>query len=212
LLLVIGHFGFQFNELLKEPAEESLAHRRELVLFGFKFGHQGSAKRLTSFGQDDAIFRQQPSHFINQRRAGSDKPFTHAMQGLNVLLMNVFNRHEAHVGTRHRLGNRFGVTQVIFVRFHIWFDVLRRHQLHVMTLLAQTPRPIMGAATRFHPDDHRWQLRHKRDQFSASQAFAHDDFAPFVHPHEMEDPLCDIDAHYANMWCHVPRSYVEWCQ
>jgi hypothetical protein len=34
---------------------------------------------------------------MKQRRAGSDEPLTHAMQGLNVLLMHIFNRHKAHV-------------------------------------------------------------------------------------------------------------------
>jgi len=76
--------------------------------------------------------------------------------------------------------------------------------------LAQSPRPIIDATTRFHRDDHGWPLRHQRDPFSASQAFAHDDLASFIHPHEMEDLLCDIDAHDAKMWCHVPRSYVAW--
>jgi hypothetical protein len=69
------------------------------------------------------------------RRARTHEAFAHPVQGLEILLRHIFDGHKPHAGTRHRFRDGFGITQVIFVRLHIGFDVLGRHQLHLVPLL-----------------------------------------------------------------------------
>jgi hypothetical protein len=62
------------------------------------------------------------------------EPFAYTVEGLEVLLVDVFGRHKTHRRPRHRFGDRFGIPHIVFVRFHIRFYKLRRHQLHLIVV------------------------------------------------------------------------------
>jgi len=73
-------------------------------------------------------------------------------------------------------------------------DELGLHEFDFMVMFTASSRPIMRPATGLHPDKHWRQGGDKGHQGIASEAFAQDDLAPFVHPDHMKDPVCDIDS------------------
>jgi hypothetical protein len=81
------------------------------------------------------------------------------MQGLEVLLLNLFNRHKAHSGPGYGFTDGFAITAIVLRRLHLCFDKLGGDQPHVVAMLAETPGPVMGTATGFHPDAERWYIR-----------------------------------------------------
>jgi hypothetical protein len=83
------------------------------------------------------------------------------MAGLEVLLRDRLDRHEAHRGPGDRFPKRFGIGHIMRVRLDIGFDKLGCHQLHTVPVFAEAPRPIMGTPTGFHPDYDWGPLSHK---------------------------------------------------
>jgi hypothetical protein len=108
--------------------------------------------------QNDPILMKQPTDLIDEGRARFHQPLTDPMQGLEVLLRDLLDRHEAHRRPGNGLPNGFGIRHIVLVRFDIGFDKLGRHQLYGMPILAKAPRPIVGASTGLHPDHGRGHL------------------------------------------------------
>ena len=116
------------------------------------------------FGHHNAILVHQPVHFIDQGRPLAYEPLAHAMERLDILLVDVLGRHKAHGRPRHRFRDGLGIAHVVFVRLDIRLDKLGRHELDLVAMLAEASRPVMRAATGFHADEHRGQLRDKGHQ------------------------------------------------
>ena len=55
-------------------------------------------------------------HCIHQGRPLGDEPLTHAMERLDILLVDVLDRHKAHGRTRHRFRDGLGIATAVFVR------------------------------------------------------------------------------------------------
>ena len=119
LLVVIGHFSFYLLEFFTQLAKQLRAQRRQLGVFRFELRRQGVAKGVDTRGSHNAIFGQEPTYCVDESRARPHEAFAHAVQGLEILLRHIFDGHKPHAGTRHRLRDSFGITQVIFVRLHI---------------------------------------------------------------------------------------------
>jgi hypothetical protein len=52
--------------------------------------------------------------FIDEGRPLPHEPFTHPVEGLEVLLADVFGRHKAHGRPRHCFSDRFGIPHIVF--------------------------------------------------------------------------------------------------
>lgn len=103
-------------------------------------------------------------YFINQSRPCADEPFTHPVQRLDILLVDVFGRHKAHGRPRHGFRDNLGVTHIILVRLDKGLDELGCQELDVVPMLAEAPGPVMRPAAGFDTDAYRGQLRHKGHQ------------------------------------------------
>src|SRR5215510_4143748 len=205
LLLVIGQLLLQGGKLLHQLPKHLLAQGRELVLFGLKLADHGLTKLRHSFGYHNAILVHQPVHFIHQSRPLAHKPLAHAMQRLDVLLVDVLDRHKAHGRTRHRFRDGLGIAAVVFVRLDVRLDELRGHELHFMAIRPEASRPIMCAATGFDADAYRGQLGDTGHQVMPRQALAIHDVAPVIHPHGVKHTLCDIDPEDVYLVLHGTR-------
>jgi hypothetical protein len=52
-------------------------------------------------GQDNTILTQEPTDLIDQGGTGFDESLSHAMEGLEVLRLDPFDRDNAHCGRRY---------------------------------------------------------------------------------------------------------------
>src|SRR5262249_49059126 len=204
-LLIIGQLLLQSRKLLHQFPKHLLAQRCELVLFGHELLHHGLTKLRHPFGHHDAILMHQSMHFIDQSRPFADAPLTHAMERLDILLVDVLDRHKAHGRTRHRFRDGLGITAVVFVRLDIRLHELGRHELHLVAMFAEAARPVVRAATGFHADAYWRQLRQKGHQVMPGQALAQDDLSPLIHSHRVKHALCNVDPEYAHLWFHWTR-------
>src|SRR5262244_3661428 len=115
------------------------------------------------------------------------------MERLDVLLVDVLDRHKTHGGPRHRFRDGLGITAVVFIRLDIRLHELGRHELHLVAIRPEASRPIMCAATGFDADAYRGQLGDTGHQVMPGQALAIHDVAPVIHPHCVKHAFCDID-------------------
>jgi hypothetical protein len=51
-----------------------------------------------------------------------DEPRSNQMQGLDVSLCQLSNRHKAHGGLRHGFTDRFSIARLVLRRLHVGFD------------------------------------------------------------------------------------------
>src|SRR6266478_4142238 len=199
-LLIVGELRLQSGKLLNQLPKHLLAQGSELVLFGLKLTDHGLTKLRHPFGDHDPILVQQPVHFMHQGR-----PLAHAMEGLDVLLVDVLDRHKTHSGPRHRFRDALGIAAVVFVRLDIRLHELGCHALHLVAMLAEASHPVMRTATGFYADAYRGQLRQKGHQVMPGQALAQDDLASLIHSHRVKHALCNVDPEYAHLWFHWTR-------
>src|SRR6266851_1578775 len=152
---------------------------------------------------------QRPHMNYPQRRGTrpplAHEPLAHAIEGLDVLLVDVLDRHKTHSGPRHRFRDALGIAAVVFVRLDIRLHELGCHELHLVAMLAEASRPVMRTATGFYADEYRGQLRQKGHQVMPGQALAQDDLASLIHSHRVKHALCNVDPEYAHLWFHWTR-------
>ena len=87
----------------------------------------------------------------------------------------------------------------------IEFDQLGRHAFDCMVMCTAPPSPGMRSATGLHTAEHWGQCGDTEPQGLAGEALAQDDLAPLVHPDNVKEPLCDVNAQYAHMVFHGTR-------
>src|SRR4029450_4653197 len=205
LLLVIGQLLLQGGKLVNKLPKHLLAERREFVLLGLQFSDDRLAKLRYPLGDHDPILVHEPMHFIHQGRPRAYEPRAHAMEGWEVLLVDLLGRHKTHARTRHRFRDGLGIAAIVFVRLDIRLHELGRHELYLMAMFAEASRPVGRAATGFHADSYWGKLRQKGDQVMPGQALAQDDLAPLIHSHRVKHALCNVDPEYAHRWFHWTR-------
>src|SRR5215510_14363714 len=205
LLLVIGQLLLQGGKLLNQLPKHLLAQGRELVLCGFQLADHGLPELRHPFGHHNPILVQQSVHFIHQGRPRAYESLAHAMERLDILLVDVLDRHKAHGRTRHRFRDRLGIAAVVFIRLDVRLDELRCHELHLVAIRPEASRPVMRAPTGFYADAYRRQLRYKGHQVMTRQALAKYDFARVIHPHRVKYALCDIDPEDVHLLLHWTR-------
>src|SRR5438034_1638585 len=72
--------------------------------------------------EDNAILGEQAPNLVSQLRAGADHTASYPVQRLQVLLLDGFTRHEAHVRTANGFADRLCVVRIILLRLQIRLD------------------------------------------------------------------------------------------
>jgi len=75
-----------------------------------------------------------------------------AMSGLNILLGDRLDRHEAYARPTHGLSNVLGIDAVVLVAFQIGLDELSGDQRDVIAACLQLAAPVMSGGAGFHAD------------------------------------------------------------
>ncbi|OSM06269.1 hypothetical protein MAIT1_05127 [Magnetofaba australis IT-1] len=79
---------------------------------------------------------------------------------------------------------------------HVGLHILRRHQTHIMPISLKFPRPMVGAATGFHPHQARRQLRHVLQELVSFQSLLENAFAARIHAMQLKHALAQINTQY----------------
>lgn len=103
-------------------------------------------------------------------------------------------------GAVRRFADRLRVPGVGLVPLHKRLDVLRRHQLDPVALRLEPARPMVRAATGFHPDQARRQLRKIIDDVFTLQLLAQHGLALRIRSVRLKNMLCQIQTHYAKIF------------
>ena len=80
------------------------------------------------------LLQQEGPKLVDYGRSTGDKPVAHTMHRLEIKLGVRLDRNKPHVLPVYRLGDGFGIEEVVLVRLHEWLHELGWNQLHVMTL------------------------------------------------------------------------------
>ena len=80
-----------------------------------------------------------------------------------------------------------------------------RHEFDFMVMGTESSSPVMRPATGLQTAEHRGQCGDEGHQGITGEAFAQDDLALLIHPDNVKEPLCDVNAEYANLVFHWTR-------
>src|SRR5947209_19715537 len=100
-------------------------------------------------------------HFMHQGRPCAHESLAHAMECLEVLLVDLLGWHKTHGRTRHRFRDGLGIAAIALVRLDIRLHELGRHELDLVAMFAEASRPVMGTTAGFHTNAYWGQLRPK---------------------------------------------------
>jgi hypothetical protein len=113
LLVIVSHPFLEGEKLIIEVPEHLCAQRGELGLCVLELTYDRGAKLGHALGEDHAILAQKSADLMDQRGAGFDEALPHPMQGLEILLLQLFDRHKPHGGPRHRFTDCFGIAGIV---------------------------------------------------------------------------------------------------
>jgi hypothetical protein len=123
---------------------------------------------------------------------------------LHVELLLSLDLYEAHVLFRYRFSDRFGVDEVVLVRFSIGFDELSRNEPHVMTLFSQCSSHEVRSCTSFQTNKRFLQVRGICQQLRARELLAHQNFVPFPQCNQVKGGFAQVDADGCDVHCDPP--------
>jgi hypothetical protein len=189
----------QPHQLLRKVLEQFPTQQCQAIVRIFEQGWETLPQALYPLGHDDPILTQETTTLIAERSALLDKQLSGAMQCLDVLVLDLFNGHKAHVGATHRLTDRRGIIRIILMTLAIGGDELGTDETDIVPQLAYLAGPIVGPLTRFHTDTTGGQLRHKGQQLGAGQLLAHYHMPLRIDPMQLKHIFRQIDPKY----CHL---------
>jgi hypothetical protein len=118
------------------------------------------------------------------------------------LLVQILDRHEAHVRAPNGLADRRGVCRVVLAALAthaVRRDELRRNQSHGVARGLEQPRPVVRARARLHPHDARRQRGHQLVQLVARHRRAHQfSLAGLIDAVHRENVLGEVDTNGQN--------------
>ena len=121
----------------------------------------------------DTALQQQSPDLVHHCRTSHDPAFTHPMQRLHIQLIVGLDRDKAHRRSAHCFGDGFSIDKVVLVGLHKRLYILRRHQPHLMPLLAQSLAQEMRAWAGFHPNQMNLHVRGEAKKLSARELLPH---------------------------------------
>ena len=76
---------------------------------------QFGAQEVQPLAHRNAALKQEGAYLIDNGGALADQPLTHAVQGLQVELIDGLGGNEPHSWALHRLGDGLGITEVVLL-------------------------------------------------------------------------------------------------
>lgn len=121
-------------------------------------------------------------------------PLPHPVKCENGLLLNILDRHEAHVRSPDDFADRLRIGRVIFVCLDVRLDELWSHHAHGVTHCLQFARPVIGMciATCPHADEARWQVNEKRRHLGSLELLLQHLLAVLINAVDLEHVLCQV--------------------
>jgi hypothetical protein len=152
--------------------------------------HAGSE----SLPDRDPALEQEGADLVDDAGALANQPLTHAMQRLQVELVARLDGHELHRRPLHRLGDRFGIVEVVLLTFGIGAHVSRRHQPSLMPQTDQLAGKMVRPDASLHADEAGRQIGEAALDLAARPLLPQHDAAVAVMADDVERVLADMDA------------------
>src|SRR5665647_1406587 len=198
------HLLVEFLQVLGQSINQSPHGAGQAVLGIFQYVRHALADIADPLRYDQTVFTEQSTYLIALCSARLDKSLSRPMQRRHGLLFHVLGWHEAHVGTRDRFANRFGITCIVLVALHIRLHELWCHQFDSVTVLHQLARPVVRATAGFHANQAGFKVGKVRQHLAALQGTAHHWLVVRIHAVYLKDVLCQINANRSNLHTWTP--------
>jgi hypothetical protein len=189
----------QLPEELEQARQHVAGHGRQAVARvgdDPRYRGPGARRRLA---EGDAAVEQDAPHLADQGRPVVHQALPAAVQGLDVLLRDRLERHEAHAGPLHGLADRLGVVAVVLVAADEGLHELRADDPHHVPGPLELPRPVEGARAGFDADRAARQRRDEGQELIAPQTLAEHRPPGRVHPVQLEQVLRQVDAQHLDL-------------
>src|SRR5262249_54038604 len=126
--------------------------RREDIGACRQDARQFESQETQSLPHCNAALEQKGADLIDDASALADQALAHAMQCLQVELVDRFGCDELHSWALHRLGDRLCVAVVVLLTFGIRAHIFCGHQPCLVPKRLQLAAKMMGADTGLHTD------------------------------------------------------------
>src|ERR1700688_120604 len=128
------------------------------------------------------------------------------MQRLQIELVICLDRHKSDVLALDRLGDSFGINEVVLVRLHEWLHELGSDQLYIVALFSQSTAKEMRPGTRLHPNQAGLQVRGEGNQLLLGELLLQQHLAVIAKSHQVKCRLAKVDAYGTNLHVDDPPS------
>ncbi|AKH19514.1 hypothetical protein AAY24_03150 [Sedimenticola thiotaurini] len=192
-LIVLTDSPIQITQLFNLVGNKFSGQHGEIIpglLKGIAYaGVEGSVAQ----GEGDAVLTQQSTGLVDQGSTNSNKPFSDAMNGLYVLLLNRLSGHKTHVRPSNRFTDGLGIVVVVLVCFYVRLYMLGTHLAELMAKRFELTRPIAGTTTGLYTNSTAWQSREERTKLFAVQSLFQDSMAMLIYSMHLKYILGEID-------------------
>src|SRR5260370_39979991 len=100
----------------------------------------------------NTMLQEKPAQLVDYGSSAANPTITHAMQGLQIQLRLVLDRDKSHRRSLNRFRDRFRIDIVVLVGLDEWPNILRGHDLDVVSLGYKSTSEEVGAGTSFDTD------------------------------------------------------------
>jgi len=196
--VVLRHAFVQPGDLAEQVADDGVGVARQVLqALAVPAAHGGGLER-----QHDAEPAEQAADAVERGGALFDKPLASAVHHQARLLVEVLDRHKAHVRALDGLADGGGVGRVVLAALAhhaVGRDKLRGDQPHAVAPGQEQPRPVVGARAGLHANDAGRQRRNQLVQLVARHGRSHQlDLAGLVDAVNRENVLGEVDTHGQN--------------
>jgi hypothetical protein len=151
---------------------------------------------LRSAWRHETKFGEMPADRVNQLGTLPQQQSSGSVPHHRGLLLDRLDRHEAHVGTNHRLADPLGIGCIVLVGFDKGTDVLRRDQSNVVAKTAKFARPVVPTRTRLDTDQRFRKSGKEADDLSSAQSPATNTPPITIGAVHLEYIFGDVEADY----------------
>lgn len=118
--------------------------------------------------------------------------------------------YKSHRGSLSRLADCFGISGIVLLPFHEWFNVNRRYQSNGMPEVLHLAGPMMRPAARFHCHGATWKLGKEPQKLTPSHPPSEDNFSSSISSVSLEDVLGQIQTDRDDLSMHgnLPQSAI----
>ena len=128
--VILGHPLVEVTQLVRQALEAGTEQRAEAILGVLQHRRQARPHLGTAMGDNEAVLREEATDLVDLGGELCHHLTAHAVNGLEILLLDALDRHEAHGGPLRRLGDGFGIGGVVLVGLDERLDELRGDQIH----------------------------------------------------------------------------------